>query len=1046
MIKRSIISIFIVLSLIFFLAGAVNPIDANADKFTGHIILDKNDVAYEKVAKVDAESQLSQHGTHYMNTTDTMHYYLVNITNKDNVQNASLTDIAKKDIQANFGVKYANFYQITSIKDLSNGYDVAYIKDTNYSVVPQKTNQYLLEVITPNLASGSFNMTLTINNQPYFFDPTLSGCAIINAGGSYQLNQSITIGDGNNCFNVTVSNVIIDLNGFTISNASAVNASAVSVQGVNNFTVKNGKIVNSSQPIFINGSTNVSVVNISLVNASSQGIYIFDADKVSVINNDLNVTPIGSNYGLNLQNVTNASVKNNLVYNFGGVGIATTSGSGDNFTMINNSVSFGNNYGIYTPSSGINITNNTVFNITGGSGIFIVTLTTDLVESNEIYNNQIGIDVSTDRNSVIRGNNIHDNSLYGIRVFSSPNFTALNNNLTSNNVSIYLRNSDNVSLFNNSYVNSKIANELELSNFTLINLTTSQHGNVPMDIYFNNSCNGNIWNGDVAYVYNENTLCKNNLTVDNPNVTLSWSLNNITFNVSALQTPQTFNFNFVNFQTDAGSKNLNTSSVLTFKALTYTAKPFLMFNGNRCDHNPNLCNITSYSGGNLISQINSFSNYSTLDVVVGSCQTLNVLGDYQLNQSLTSSDGNSCINITTSHISLNLKGFSVSNASKTNRGSIFINAFTNTTIYNGILNNSYDGIFAFRSYNVNLTNLTLNSNQYGIFGTNATNLTLSSNVASNSAVSQYYFNDSSSIFFNANNSALSTSTAGYDINFSNANGTSLSGSNFYNFVTDNGNIWFDNASNMALKVMNVTQAGISPIGCNTFNGTCTLLSNNKYTVNIRTNSLTNSLSLGIYYNQSLASSSTLNVSYYNAGWVVLGRTGMTSDYIYLNNYVATDNRFLGAVAYDEQAVSNQQTGATTSTGVCDPALFEYKVINGELLCVPRNSNNVSENTNLNLSNIIDSEPVKAVTSFSKGIWAQITDDYCFDGVKKLNPNAVMPCLPAGVVILIPEFLLGLLLYIIFWRGKKADRGVKALAVILMFVVGAIVMFILSYLL
>ncbi len=103
-------------------------------------------------------------------------------------------------------------------------------------------------------------------------------------------------------------------------------------------------------------------------------------------------------------------------------------------------------------------------------------------------------------------------------------------------------------------------------------------------------------------------------------------------------------------------------------------------------------------------------------VDIGTCQNLTVAGVYTLNTSLVSADGNHCIVIGANDITLDLAGFSISNATGSSKAAVFINtsAIENVTVMNGMVNNSFFGLYTIGKF-TNVTNITANNNSYAGF-------------------------------------------------------------------------------------------------------------------------------------------------------------------------------------------------------------------------------------------------------------------------------------------------------------------------------------------
>jgi parallel beta-helix repeat protein len=190
---------------------------------------------------------------------------------------------------------------------------------------------------------------------------------------------------------------------------------------------------------------------------------------------------VNFSYGISLSNVTNVTVKNMTIEAFG-YGIFVDSGSGNricgsNITKNTDAIFFQSttNNSIYenciTDNSGWGAVffvshNETLFrnNITGNhDGIWLAPSSNDEISKNNIANNTgdgivlygyyfQGVFNSSSKNN-IADNEITNNGVDGIRLFSSPNNTISRNNLIQNQLAIEVNGSPHNRIYNNNFAN-----------------------------------------------------------------------------------------------------------------------------------------------------------------------------------------------------------------------------------------------------------------------------------------------------------------------------------------------------------------------------------------------------------------------------------------------------------------------------------------------------------------------------------------------------------------------------------------------------------------
>lgn len=210
----------------------------------------------------------------------------------------------------------------------------------------------------------------------------------ISAAGSYVLTRDVTQ------LTIGASNVDLDLNGFTVATAGGVDAIAIS--GVDNVTVRNGKI--DGGPVTVSSSRNVRVERLAIRSADDAGIAVSGSDNFVVRDN---VVIESQQAGISVDGCFSGTIEGNLLQGSGvlapSAGIAVTSGSG--------SITIEGNRLDASSSSGIDVADCTdcavIDNVVTSSGSH-------------------GINVDGTRVHV-RGNVSNGNSAYGLRLDGSSN-------------------------------------------------------------------------------------------------------------------------------------------------------------------------------------------------------------------------------------------------------------------------------------------------------------------------------------------------------------------------------------------------------------------------------------------------------------------------------------------------------------------------------------------------------------------------------------------------------------------------------------------------
>ena len=253
---------------------------------------------------------------------------------------------------------------------------------------------------------------------------------------------------------------------------------------------------------------------------------------------------------------------------------------------------------------------------------------------------------------------------------------------------------------------------------------------------------------------------------------------------------------------------------------------------------------------------------------------------------------------------------------------------SNSNISNNIVyNNRLHGFLLQNGANNNvlISNFAYNNSQYGFVLNAVTGINLSQNNATNNLLAQYQFLQAANATFTGSNRVFQTPSAALDLNISGgSNVTTLVGSTYNNFTSENLTIFFHNAINVSIKFMTNNSAGAvnslcsssDPESCNlvNFNGFNTIL-------NISNTSGSATIDLGIYFNVSefndTIERTTVKIGKYNNGWLEVGRTVYDGTIGSVRLDGITSFSLFGAVAFKTKPnpVSTDASSSSSSTTV-----------------------------------------------------------------------------------------------------------------------------------
>ncbi len=237
----------------------------------------------------------------------------------------------------------------------------------------------------------------------------------------------------------------------------------------------------------------------------------------------------------------------------------------------------------------------------------------------------------------------------------------------------------------------------------------------------------------------------------------------------------------------------------------------------------------------------------------------------------------------------------------------YLTAATSNNITASTTNSNLRGFFLESGSNSNnVSNNNAGSNtQYGYHVIDSNSVSMHNNNATSSTLVQYVFASGSNITF-TNNAALTTGTSAWDLHINtSSNVTTKVGSRFYNFTTSDLRIAFDAATDVNLKTLTASAAGVSD-SCADSNAysTCNLVpySGAKNVVNITSTSANAAISLGVYYDAASLGNLGAYIARYSSGWIRLDADESSSGFVVDNN-IRTFSIF-GAVGFESRPTSD----------------------------------------------------------------------------------------------------------------------------------------------
>lgn len=608
---------------------------------------------------------------------------------------------------------------------------------------------------------------------------------------------------------------------------------------------------------------------------------------------------VGVSFSIDINNCTSQVVldQNNTVYdviaNLNYTGVAAGSAcilinatnvtlNGHNYNITGNQSSGVYGIRLYR-SDGVTVTSCNVYNFSDAAGIILSSTNNSIVKNNNVYNNSYyGIYVTLGRNNSVDYNTVYNNSVAGI-VFASGNHSATGNTAYKNSVGIYLAIAS-----DNTVRGNVIANN---SGYGLY-LYASSNNNITSNSFENNT---------LSSIYLE--LYSNNNNISYNTINKSGTGFIVFFNNSHGNT-----YAWNNMSNDAFSVAVyldnSTANILRSNNITNTKGTGIYL------ANSSLTNITDnevrtssgYNGvyllqspNNTMASNNVFSNMHSFYIDTSNNNT------FFNNSAHGSSDTG--FYFTNSH----RNNITSNRAYDNDQYGFRLNVFQNNTLSgNDAYNNSATGFYLTSAfYNLLTGNRGFNNSQYGFVvakGADSNNLT--HNLAYNNSI--HGFNVAGDFTYLLNNSAYNNTQYGFWLQGASLNNSMINNSAYNNSdtgiyiqVSHSGTITGNSAMDNAYNGFNVASAENNTFRDNYAfdNGDYGFyLDNSKYNIINGTTSNDNGHRVGGGSGHGIGITSTSQynnfsgIVVFNNGWSGVGSDGSTNRFI---NVTAFNNTFYG---------------------------------------------------------------------------------------------------------------------------------------------------------
>ncbi len=368
------------------------------------------------------------------------------------------------------------------------------------------------------------------------------------------------------------------------------------------------------------------------------------------------------------------------------------------------------------------IKNCSIFN--GTEGIFLNNCQNVNITNNNIYTNDIGVNIEQSTQIVIENNNCTENNDQGIKLSDSLNNILINNNCSNNLYGIDINNSNHTTILSNDCINNIMGIRLEESQDCTIEDNICQKTTGNYAIYIKKSSNNtllanNVLNNDVYGLSlsngsNNNTITQNNCSNNGHlGIQLSYSNNNTLTENNCLN-----NTNYGIYLNNANDNNLS-SNIMTHSGIFFEFSPY----------NYQIYNIIDETNTLNGKPIRFYYNQVGLSISDNAAQVILVNCNDSKIENLELSIGWTSILLLKSSNNTILNN----NCSNIWSGIVLFLSDNNTLIGNNCFNNQYCGIDIEESNNIALIQNNCSNNQYGIKLEQSHNNTLTANICYNNS-------------------------------------------------------------------------------------------------------------------------------------------------------------------------------------------------------------------------------------------------------------------------------------------------------------------------
>jgi hypothetical protein len=419
-----------------------------------------------------------------------------------------------------------------------------------------------------------FNSSLFVTEGTIGVQEThLTACGTLEDSVDYVLDNDVLTAS-TYCFKLYANNITLDCAGYTINSLTTYGKPVYSYN-YENITVKNCNINHSLYGVYFLNVTGGTILNNTIttdINGWAYGAYVDDSFNISTQNNTINLSypsTVQLGAGVYHANSNYSVIQGNVVFTYG--------------TDV---------YGISSAYSYNSTIENNIITTTGDSapGMYVTYSNPSIIQNNGVVvsgRDTAGLTFKRSPNSIIQNNNINTTGFNGPGILLDYS----SNTILKENV---IRTTD----------FSSHGLELEPSS---LNLTIQNNSFFVSNVY-DLVIDGN---GMGATLIDQNVgdyLLDGNLSFKSSSFGMIEYFADIDVTGNNLNSDIQISNNLIDV--DSVSKaGFNQSARITFYGLNNTGH-YLLKAGIRCD-NTSACDITSDSGGTLIADVDSFSNYST---------------------------------------------------------------------------------------------------------------------------------------------------------------------------------------------------------------------------------------------------------------------------------------------------------------------------------------------------------------------------------------------------------------------------------------------------